>query len=209
MSQQTHGNAPSPAQYAEFSGIVQSRLWSAVKGRITGDEMQQQYIDGPNGPENVMLRLRDSFTARRESVLVVPTSPFFANEEVKSNYGYPQGYAVKPVCEQLVALAKHFPGLNAGPILACSKELAGRPQGAEGWFAVPKFEKVGQNYNEAVEKVLDLIGKTRNFHKGGALGPKYLRLSERTAVALQMVGEKQKGDFLLIPAQFGLRSEEH
>ncbi|MBI2096147.1 MAG: hypothetical protein HYT43_00730, partial [Candidatus Taylorbacteria bacterium] len=34
--------------------------------------------------------------------------------------------------------------------------------------------------------------------------PKYLRLSERTAVALQMIGEKQKGDFLLIPAQFGL-----
>ncbi len=168
--------------------------------------MQQQYIDGPTGPENVMLRLRDSFTVRSESGLVVSASPFFANEEVKSNYGYPQGYAVKLICEQLVVLAKHFPGLDAGSALACSKESLIRPQGAEGWFAIPKFEKVGKSYNKAVEKALDLIAKTRTFHnyRKGNLGEKYLRLSERTTFALQMLGEKQKGDFLLIPAQFGL-----
>ncbi|MEK7076321.1 MAG: hypothetical protein AAB941_01510, partial [Patescibacteria group bacterium] len=123
-----------------------------------------------------------------------------------SNYGYPQGYAVKPICEQLVALARHFPGLDAGSVLACSKELVGRPQEAEGWFAVPKFEKIGRNYNEAVEKVLDLIDGTRTFtnYRKGNMGEKYLRLSERTMFALQMLGKKQKGDFLLIPAQFGL-----
>jgi hypothetical protein len=58
-----------------------------------------------------------------------------------------------------------------------------------------------------VEKVLELIGKTRTFHnyRNDKLGPEYLKLSERTAVAFQMLGERQKGDFLLIPAQFGLR----
>ena len=133
-------------------------------------------------------------------------SPFFANEEAESNYGYPSGYAVKPVCEQLVELSKHFNGLNASSVLAYSKELPVLPLGAEDWFAVPRWEKVAFSYNEAVEKVLDLIGKTRTFYnyRKGALGPKYLRFSERTAVALQMIGEKQKGDFLLIPAQFGL-----
>ncbi len=134
-------------------------------------------------------------------------SPFFANEEMASNYGYPQGYAVKPVCEQLVELVKHFSGLDTSSVLACSKELpALLPQGAEGWFAVPRWEKVAGTYNQAVENVLDLIGKTRSIHnyRTGKLGPKYLRLSERTAVALQMLGKKQKGDFLLIPAQFGL-----
>ena len=201
MSQQTHGNAPTPAQYAEFSGVVQSRLWPALKDRISGEEMQSHI----NNPEGTMLRLRDGFTVRSESGLVVPTSPFFANEEVKSDCGYPQGYAAKPVCEQLVVLAKHFPGLDAGPALACSKELLARPQGAEGWFAVPKFEKVGKTYNEAVEKVLDLIAKTRTFYnyRKGNLGEKHLRLSERTMFALQMLGEKQKGDLLIIPAQFG------
>ncbi len=137
---------------------------------------------------------------------LVTASPFFANEEVKSNYGYPQGYAVKPVCEQLVKLSKHFKGLNTSSVLACSKELPVLPAGAEGWFVVPRWEKVASSYNEAVEKVLDLIGKTRTFYnyRKDALGPKYLQLSERTAVALQMIGEKQKGDFLLVPAQFGL-----
>ena len=140
------------------------------------------------------------------SAPLVTASPFFADEEVKSNYGYPQGYAVKPVCEQLVELSKHFSGLNTSSVLACSKELPALPQGAEGWFAIPRWEKVAETYNQAVEKVLDLIGKTRTFtnYRKGELGPKYLRLSERTDVALQMIGEKQKGDFLLIPAQFGL-----
>lgn len=140
------------------------------------------------------------------SAPIVTASPFFANEEVKSNYGYPQGYAVKPVCEQLVELSKHFNGLDTSSVLACSKELPALPAGAEGWFAVPRWEKVAKSYNEAIEKVIDLIGKTRTFYnyRKGELGPKYLRLSERTTVALQMIGEKQKGDFLLIPAQFGL-----
>ncbi|MFA5124591.1 MAG: hypothetical protein WC473_02045 [Patescibacteria group bacterium] len=131
--------------------------------------------------------------------------PFYANEEVQSNYGYPQGYAVKPIAEQLVALSRHLPNLDASSALNSSKELPILPSGAERWFAVPKFEKVGKDYNDAVERVIDIIGKTRtlyNFRKG-KLDEKYLRLTERTAVALQMLGEKQKGDFLLIPAQFG------
>ena len=162
----------------------------------------QDLLDSKNRFNAFVSILRDEVTSAPR----VTASPFFANEEVKSNYGYPSGYAVKPVCEQLVELSKHFNGLNNSSVLACSKELPVLPAGAEGWFAVPRWEKVASSYNEAVEKVLDLIGKTRtlyNYHKG-ELGPEYLRLSERTAVALQMIGEKQKGDFLLIPAQFGL-----
>ena len=179
-------------------GTISRRMW----------EVQRRLLEGTLDPSFVARNLQ--LTAEGTQVPSIPslvtTSPFFANEEVASSYGYPQWYTVKPICEQLVALAKHFPGLNASPVLACSKELPGLPQGAEGWFAVPKFEKVAKTYNEAVEKVLDLIGKTRTFsnYRKGNLGEKYLKLSERTAVALQMLGEKQQGDFLLIPAQFGL-----
>jgi hypothetical protein len=171
-------------------------------------EVQRRLLEGTLEPSFVARNLQAIIEGKE--VLPAPLerpSPFFANEEVKSNYGYPQGYAVKPVCEQLVELAKHFNGLNTSSVLACSKELPALPQGAEGWFAIPRWEKVAETYNQAVEKVLDLIGKTRtfyNYHKGN-LGPKYLRLSERTAVALQMIGEKREAsDFLLIPAQFGL-----
>ena len=178
-------------------GTISRRMW----------EVQRRLLEGTLEPSFVARNLQSIVEATEvSSALPVVKSPFFANEEVKSNYGYPQGYAVKPVCEQLVELSKHFNGLNTNDVLACSKELPALPTGAEGWFAVPRWEKVAKTYNEAVEKVLDLIGKTRTFHnyRKGNLGPKYLRLSERTATALQMLGEKQKGDFLLIPAQFGL-----
>jgi hypothetical protein len=137
---------------------------------------------------------------------IVTACPFFANEEPKFKFGYPQGYFVKPVAEQLAELSKHFPDLDFSFVLNRYRELPILPQGAEGWFVVPKFEKVGKTYNEAVERVLDIIGKTRTFHNycEGELGAKYLWLSERTAVALMMLGEKQKGDFLLIGGQFGL-----
>jgi hypothetical protein len=178
-------------------GMVSRRMW----------EVQRRLMEGTLDPSFVARNLQSIAEAKEvTSALPVVKSPFFANEKVKSNYGYPSGYAVKPVCEQLVELSKHFNGLDTNGVLACSKELPALPAGAEGWFTVPRWEKVAKSYNEAVEKVLDLIGKTRtlyNYRKGN-LGPKYLRLSERTAVALQMIGEKQKGDFLLIPAQFGL-----
>jgi hypothetical protein len=178
-------------------GTISRRMW----------EVQRRLLEGTLEPSFVARNLQSIVEATEvTSAPLVTASPFFANEEVKSNYGYPQGYAVKPVCEQLVELSKHFNGLNTNDVLACSKELPALPAGAEGWFAVPRWEKVAKTYNEAVEKVLDLIGKTRTFYnyRKGNLGPKYLRLSERTAVALQMLGERQKGDFLLIPAQFGL-----
>jgi len=180
-------------------GTISRRMW----------EVQRRLLEGTLDPSFVARNLQSIVEATEvTSAPLVTASPFFANEEVKSNCGYPQGYAVKPICEQLVALAKHFPGLDidTGSVIACSRELPSLVQGAEGWFAVPKFERVDKSYNEAVERVLDLIAKTRTFHnyRKGNLGEKYLRLSERTTFALQMLGEKQKGDFLLIPAQFGL-----
>ncbi|OGZ07592.1 MAG: hypothetical protein A2762_02150 [Candidatus Lloydbacteria bacterium RIFCSPHIGHO2_01_FULL_54_11] len=196
-----HGNAI-PAQYPEFAGMVQHKLWPALKDRL-GEDEYKSLIAKPN---EVTKRLREAFTKKDGNDIVVPTSPFFANEEVPSNYGYPSGYTVKPVCEQLVAFGKYFPNLDGREVLALSKELPPPPQGAEGWFVAPKRERVAKTENEAVEHVLDLIGKTRTLHnyRKGELGLKHIKLSERTAAALQMLGEKQKGDFLLIPAQFGL-----
>ena len=100
----------------------------------------------PIDPEWVAHGLQQIIEAKEvTSAPLATASPFFANEEVKSNYGYPQGYAVKPVCEQLVELSKHFNGLNTSSVLACSKELPALPAGAEGWFAVPRWEKVASS----------------------------------------------------------------
>ncbi len=184
----------------DILGTISRRSW----------EIQRRVMEGTLDPSFVT-RNQQRIAEAQEVEISTPNSliisPFFASEEIASNYSYPEGYAVKPICEQLVVLAKHFPNLNSSPVLACSKELPALSTDAEGWFVVPRFEKVAGNYNEAVEKVLGMIGSTRIFHnyRKGQSGPKYLRQSDRTTTALQMLGAKQQGDYLLIPAQFGLR----
>ena len=182
-------------------------------------EVQRRLLEGTLEPSFVARNLQSIVEATEvSSVPHVTESPFFMSEEVKSNYGYPQGYAVRPIPEQLLKLATHFPNLDPEPTLKLYQQLPdlsffvpeiwmGRDiRRWVSWFVVPRHKLIAETYNQAVEKVLDLIGKTRavSVYNKDKLGPKYLRVSERTAVALQMIGEKQKGDFLLIPAQFGL-----
>ena len=87
----------------------------------------------------------------------------FADEEVQSNYVYPEGYKVKEIAEQLATLRQLFPELEGTTF---DESIADRPlpQGAEGWFAIPRWEKLGSTYNNAVDKVLAKIGSERTFH---------------------------------------------
>ena len=107
------GNAV-PAQYPEFAGMVQHKLWPALKDRL-GEDEYKSLIAKPN---EVTKRLREAFMKKDESGIIAPSSPFFANEETPSNYGYPESYAVKLVCEQLVVFGKHFPNLDGSEVLA-------------------------------------------------------------------------------------------
>lgn len=193
--------------------------WAVVPGGKLLTATPKLYTELGDRGEELILRLdddKDDFRHRVvESMLGdfsagssnVSVSPFFASEEVASNYCYPAEYEVKPICEQLVALAKHFPNLDAGPMLACSKELSQIPTGAEGPFVVPKWQKVAATYNESLEKALGMIESTRTFHnyRKGQLGPKHLRQSERTQRAEEMIANMTNGDYMLLWAQFGLR----
>lgn len=131
----------------------------------------------------------------------------FKEEEVESNYGYPSGYKPKGITEQTNRLRELFPDIGYADEKLAEGTL---PPNAEGWFTIPRWEKIAPTYNEAVQKVLDLIKQTRNgkfcnFHEG-QLGPDQLRQSTRTAKFFQMLGDEQKDkDILVVPAQFGLR----
>jgi len=129
----------------------------------------------------------------------------YANEEVSSNYAYPSGYAVKPIAEQIAVLSKIF-SLDGKKAMAYAKSLPELPEGAEGYFAIPKWQAVTKDYGKAMEKVLALIGKSRTLKnwREGQLGEKYLCQSERTEQMFAKFCEKQNGDIIIIPAQFGL-----
>ncbi len=196
-----HSNAV-PGQYPECAGLIQHKLWPAVKGRLQEEDFKVLISE----PEEVMLRLRGAFTKKHESDLVVPTSPFFAKEEVGSDRVYPEGYFHRPICEQLVLLSKHFTKQDASEILACSKSMPDLPPYAEHGFAMPKWKTVAKTYNEATEFVLDRLAASRTFKnwRAGELGQKYMRLSERTEEGLAILDNAYKGDYTVLPAQFGL-----
>jgi len=136
------------------------------------------------------------------------TAPqLYADEEVSSSYTYPEGHRPRSIAEQVASLRELFPALKDATF---DESIATRPlpEGAEGWFAIPRPEKLAPTNNAAVEAVLNRLAETRSFHnyRLGQLGPERLRQSDRTVHALDLIGQAQKGhDILIVPAQFGKR----
>jgi hypothetical protein len=129
----------------------------------------------------------------------------YLDEEMGSNRGYPPTYRVRPIEAQVTELKKFFPSLGS-----CQEKLARKPllEGAEAWFAIPRWQALAPTYNEAVEMVLDVLGKKRKFQNRivGRLGPTYLRQSERSKLAGGILADQQQGhDILVIAAQAGMR----
>lgn len=128
----------------------------------------------------------------------------YADEETESNYGYPDGFRIRTVQEQVESLIRHFPNLDASHV----EELANGelPEGAEGWAVIPKFDKLGKNYHQALETVLGLIAKDREFRnwRKGELTGKHMKLSDKTAQSHVKLNE-QPGHFWVVPFQFGIR----
>jgi hypothetical protein len=132
------------------------------------------------------------------------TSDKYKDEEVGSNRVYPPTYKVRPVEAQVTELKKYFPSLGS-----CNEKLARRelPEGAEAWFAVPRWQALAPTYNEAVEMVLGALASKRKFQNriAGRLGPSYLRQSERTKLADSILADQQQGnDILVVAAQAGM-----
>lgn len=131
----------------------------------------------------------------------------YADEEVESSYGYLSGYKPKGITEQTNRLRELFPGIGYANEKLAEGAL---PENAEGWFAIPRWEKVAPTYGEAVQKVLNLIKQTRNGafynYRDGELGPNQLRQSQKSTTMFQKLGDEQNGhDILVVPAQFGIR----
>lgn len=131
----------------------------------------------------------------------------YADEEVKSTYGYLSGYKPKGITTQTNRLRELISGVGFADEKLADQPL---PAGAEGYFAIPRWETIAPTYGEAVEKVLALISKTRDGkfynYREGKLGAQYLREHDRSVAMWKRIGEAQKGyDILVVPAQFGLR----
>jgi hypothetical protein len=157
-----------------------------------------------------LLEHGDEFNSAIAEVIVAKTlelsvSNQFADEEMKSSYGYLSGYKPKGITEQTNILRQLFPGIGFADEKIANQPV---PKGAEGWFAIPKWQSIAPTYGEAVQKVLNLIKKTRDGkfqnYREGQIDEKHLRQSEKSAKMFRKFAESQKDyDILVIPAQFG------
>jgi hypothetical protein len=126
------------------------------------------------------------------------------DEEVGSTRVYPPTYRVRPIEAQVSELRRAF------PILArCDEKLARRklPEGAEAWFAVPRWQALAPSYNEAMEMAIGVLASRRRFSNRitGKLSKLFLRQAERSQLAEKILAEQQEGsDILVIGAQMGM-----
>jgi len=142
-----------------------------------------------------------------ELIVELSVSNQFADEEIESSCGYLSGYEKpKGITVQTDRLRELFPDIGYA-----DKKLIEQPFSvkAEGWFAIPKWEKLASTYGEAVQKVLDMIKKTREGkfqnYREGHLGPEYLRQHAKTARMFQVIADQQRNhDILVVPCQFGI-----
>ena len=143
-------------------------------------------------------------------------------EEVESNFGYLSdqrsgyksfglqnhpAYKPKAIAVQMNRLRDLIPGVGASAEKVAERPL---PEGAEGYFTIPRWETIAPSYGEALGKMLALIEKTQNGmffnYRAGNLGPQYLCEHKRSVAMWKRIGEAQKGyDVLVVPAQFGVR----
>ncbi len=123
----------------------------------------------------------------------------------------------KPINTQIEALAAIF-NLNPASALQYAEKLPKLPHGAEGWFAVPSIDGLGnkyfpavsdpaEKYCRAIQLVLDKIAASRTFRNwcDGQITPDHLLLSNTTREALAELAQTQSGDILIIAAQLGMR----
>jgi len=164
-------------------------------------------------------------TAAITSLKDLSVTDKFKNEEVKSSYTYPKEYkGPKPINDQIKAIAKIF-GLDPSHALEFAKNLPALKSFVPacalkwtGWFAIPSVDALAakhfldvtdpaQKNCQAVQLVNAKIAASRPFYnyREGQLTPAQLRVHARTAHALDLIAEKQKGDILIVAAQLGMR----
>ena len=128
----------------------------------------------------------------------------YRDEEAGSQRVYPLNYRIRSIEAQVTELKKVFPSLGS-----CHEKLARWPllEGAEGWFAIPRWQAISTTYGEAVETLLDALGARRRVSNRliGKLNDTYLRQTERSVLAESILAEQQQGnDIMVVAAQAGM-----
>lgn len=192
-------------------GLDATAKWRAVYNK-------QQLTDGADGSAQRLNESREFWKELGELIQKHSATNQYANEVVSSNYTYPKEYkGPKPIAEQVQTIATMF-GLDPTQALEFAKNLPTLPEGAEGWFAIPKVSAVAkkqfpaitdkaEQYCEVVKLVHTKLAESRSFtnYRNGEIVPTKLRQHARTADFMEHMEAEQQGDILIIAVQYGMR----
>lgn len=140
----------------------------------------------------------------------------FANEEVFSDYTYPNEYnGPRPIVDQILILSEIM-NLDPKEALEYAKQLPSLPVKAEGWFAIvsnaglkklfPQITEETERYCVGVRFIFDKIAASRKFfnYRDGQILSNQLRVNSETVSALDQIASKQSGDILIVAGQLGM-----
>lgn len=110
------------------------------------------------------------------------------------------------VIAQIERAGKIF-GIETSHALEYAKALPEISDEAEAWSVTPKFSAIGETYEIASRKVVDMTTGMEWFDgdSGTGCAEGFLRQSGEKAKILNELYDSQKGDIVIFPAQFGLR----
>lgn len=133
-------------------------------------------------------------------------------------FSYPKDFMPLSPSHQLDVLEvqQFCQGLHADPIfISHFDDRREMPPGAEFRAIIPKPSRIigagGQltleSYLKALWIVLDAINEQRKFKnwRRGALGPKHVRILDKTLDFLRFYESRGEGDYMIIPVQFGIK----
>jgi hypothetical protein len=116
---------------------------------------------------------------------------------------YPRCYHPKDLWKQIEIINQFIPVETNENFIKNAMEAC-LPDGAEALFVIPKLRS---NYTRATSEALKIIEEKRRFHCHVEIERKKFRREEKTIKCLDILSRAQKdaGDIIIIPAQFGAR----
>lgn len=179
--------------------------------RLCEDALDSDDCRLAQGASQVRLIERGDILQKRFLQLVHELGQWrYADEEVSSTYGYPDGYSgVRALEEQATILREQY----QFPLKPFAK-VEVLPDGAEGLWVIPLIQWIApaqceHPYNYGVDFVQERLGKSRAFKnwRKGQTGHEYLRQSEHSLrMWNQLTLAQGSGELTpVVPAQFGLR----
>jgi len=116
---------------------------------------------------------------------------------------YPRCYHPKDLWKQIEIINQFIPVETNENFIKNAMEAC-LPDGAEALFVIPKLRS---NYTRATSEALKIIEEKRRFHCHVEIERKKFCREEKTIKCLDILSRAQKdaGDIIIIPAQFGAR----